>query len=56
MNVWIDEISLEYCIRHEGRIYKRTSFMAAKELIDTLLCDMTREAKEKRLDRTLYAA
>ena len=56
MNVWIDEHTLEYCVRFEGKTYRRNSYLAAKELIDGFLCSMTKEAKEKRLDRALYAA
>ena len=55
MNVWIDETTGIYNIKHEGDIYTRTDYLSAKELIEGLLGDMSTSFKEKRLDRTLYA-
>lgn len=56
INVWIDGKTGEYKIRHEGETYTRTDYTAAKDLIDSFLCEATIKYKNDRLDRTLYAA
>ena len=55
MNIWIDEITGEYKTRHDGKIYTRTSRLAALELVNDLLKLETVKFKNARLDRTLYA-
>lgn len=56
MNVWINENTGHYHIRYQGKEYVRVDLLAAKDLIDGFLCEETIAWKNRRLDRTLYAA
>lgn len=44
MNIWYTQHNNTYHIKHDGNHYTRQSFVAAKELIESLMPNMVAQA------------
>jgi hypothetical protein len=44
MNIWYTKTDNTYHVQHEGNHYTRTSFVTAKELIESLMPNMVATA------------